>query len=57
MTYKQLIDYFGSHSKAAYALGYSPMALYKWRDKGQIPLRVQPFIAHASQGKLKADRK
>lgn len=57
MTYKQLIDHFGSIQKAAKALGYSRMAIYKWRDIGKIPLRVQPFVARVSLGKLKADRK
>ena len=56
MTYTQLIEFFGKHSVAANKIGYSTMTLYKWRDRGAIPLRAQTYIAHVTNGKLKADK-
>lgn len=57
MKYDQLVKHFGGAAQIARALGYSTTAIYKWRDRGRIPLRIQPFIAFVSNGKLKADKK
>jgi DNA-binding transcriptional regulator Cro len=56
MTFKDLINYYGSVEKASNAIGYSRMSLYNWRDNG-IPERTQRLLEAVTNGKLLAKAK
>lgn len=53
MTYEQAIEFFGTQSKMARALGVEPPSVAEW--KSGIPMRRQYQIELATKGKLKAD--
>ena len=54
MTYEQLLDFFGSQSKAADAIDVNQSSVSLWKDAGIPPLR-QLHIERITFGKLKAD--
>ena len=54
MTYDQLVSHYGTHAKAARALGLTWGALYFWRKTG-IPALRQLWIERETGGALKAD--
>jgi DNA-binding transcriptional regulator YdaS (Cro superfamily) len=54
MNYEQSIEYFGTESEMARALGVKPPSVSEW--KRGIPETRQYQIELATKGKLKADR-
>jgi hypothetical protein len=54
MTFSQLVDYWGSISEVARALGKSHSAVTDWRETG-VPMGVQYQAQIASGMRLKAD--
>jgi hypothetical protein len=54
MTFGQLVDYYGSQSAAARALGIEPPSVNEWKDKG-IPEVRQLQLHKLTKGVLKAD--
>lgn len=55
MTYKEVINYFGSAPKIAKRLRLTRQAIYYWRDTGKIPMNHQAVMEKISKGKLKMD--
>lgn len=55
MTYRELIEHFGTQAAAARALGIKPPSVDEWKEKG-IPLPRQAQYELITNGKLKADR-
>lgn len=55
MTYKQVIDFFGSQTAAADYFGISVAAVSMWREG--VPELRQRELELYSHGKLKADKK
>lgn len=55
MNYSDLINFFGSQSKAARALNVKPPSVHQWKDDG-IPETRQYQIEVLTNGALKADR-
>lgn len=53
MTPKQLIDFYGSPRKAANCLSVTIDRIYRWRERGFVPARMQASIAGWTHGKLK----
>lgn len=56
MTPQELIDYFGSQSAAAAALGITQPSVWDWLQAGEIPESRQYQIQLATDGNLKADK-
>jgi hypothetical protein len=55
MTYDQVINHFGSLTKAAQALGLAKQNVHNWGARGRIPFKWQIKLAGMSGGALKAD--
>lgn len=55
MTPKQLVDHFGSPTKAAAAIDVTSQTVLNWLEKGVIPMNAQKAIAFDTRGKLKPD--
>lgn len=55
MSPKELLDYFGSRSKAAKKIGVSYQAVKAWEDDGRVPNLRQHHIENITGGVLKAD--
>lgn len=55
MQYDDVISHFQSVARAAEKLGFTPQAIYKWRNNGEIPERTQLYIQAKTRGKLRAD--
>ena len=56
MTPQELIDYFGSQSAAAAALGITQPSVWDWLQAGEIPESRQYQIQLATDGALRADK-
>ncbi len=56
MTYAELIEFYGTQSKAAAKLGFSRPTLSNWKARGAIPEGPQAWIQILTKNKLKADR-
>lgn len=56
MTPNQVVDFFGSQSKAARALGIEQPSIHGWVSSGSIPEVRQYQIELATSGALVADR-
>lgn len=57
MNIEKVINYFGSKSKLAKAVGVSRATIYIWVHKGSIPLKRQMVINQVTKGKFKVDLK
>lgn len=55
MNPKQVIDHFGTQSKAAQALGLRQPSIAGWVADGEVPLPRQYQIELATKGQLRAD--
>ena len=55
MTYDQLIEHYGTASKAAKKLGLTENAIYQWKCRKKIPWSSQAVIQIRSKGRLRAD--
>ena len=55
MTYNQLVNFYGSPSKAADAIKASRQRVNVWRVSGRIPLEAQFEYELESKGALRAD--
>jgi DNA-binding transcriptional regulator YdaS (Cro superfamily) len=55
MTFKELIDHYGSQAAAARALGLKPPSVSEWKQEG-IPLPRQAQYKLLTDGQLKAER-
>lgn len=53
MTYDDLVETYGSMSKAARALGIAKQTVHKWKTAG-IPFERQFVIQMKTKGRLKA---
>ena len=56
MTPQQLVDHFGSPTKAAAAIDVTSQTVLNWLEKGVIPTNAQKAIAYDTRGKLKPDQ-
>ena len=56
MTVDQLVQHYGTMSRAAQAVGLKHPALCAWRKKGEIPEPRQYQYEVLTGGSLKADR-
>ena len=55
MTFKELVEHFGSQAAAARALGLKPPSVSEWR-RGGVPLPRQAQYEILTGGALKAER-
>lgn len=55
MTIKDLIDFYGSRTRAAAELKVSENTIRVWEKKDRIPFLVQNAVQTLTKGKLKAD--
>ena len=55
MNIQDLVDYFGSQSAIAKALGTSDQVVSAWKVKNRIPIGRQYEIQILTGGKLRAD--
>lgn len=55
MTPQQLVDHFGSPTKAAAAIDVTSQTVLNWLEKGVIPMNAQKAISYDTRGKLKPD--
>jgi len=53
---QEAIDYFGTKSEMARALGIEPQSITLWVDDDRIPILRQYHIQVVTKGKLKADK-
>lgn len=53
MTYDDLLEHYGSLTKAADALDLAKQTVHRWKA-GEIPFRAQFIIQMKTNGKLKA---
>ena len=56
MKLQEAIDYFGTKSEMARALGIEPQSITLWVDDDRIPILRQYHIQVVTKGKLKADK-
>lgn len=56
MTPQELVNHFGSPTKAAAAIDVTSQTVLNWIDKGVIPMNAQKAIAYDTRGKLKPDQ-
>jgi hypothetical protein len=55
MTPQELVNYFGSPTKAAAAIDVTSQTVLNWIEKGVIPYNAQKAIAYDTKNKLKPD--
>jgi predicted site-specific integrase-resolvase len=51
----ELVNHFGSITKAAAGIDVSSQTVLNWIEKGVIPYNAQKAIAYDTKGKLKPD--
>ena len=56
MKAQSVIEFFGSISETAKALGISAPAVFKWKTSGEVPEDRQYQIELATKGKLRAEK-
>jgi DNA-binding XRE family transcriptional regulator len=56
MTYKQVLDYYGTKEKAAAEIGVSVQTVINWEKSGNIPRITKLAIQTLTKGKLKAEK-
>lgn len=52
---KQVVNYFGSLTKAAAAIGVTEPTIRRWVTVGSIPLNAQKAISYDTNGALKPE--
>ena len=55
MSPKQVIDFFGTQTATAEALGLAQSSVAGWIKAGEVPLERQYQIELATDGRLRAD--
>lgn len=54
MTIKEVVNHFGTLYKLSRVIGVAHVTVYRWRDKGYIPVKWQRKIESLTQGELKS---